>query len=136
MAASLDVEWKADGTLRTRRVCPAVARHPKTGDEVFFNQIQAHHISCLEKEVRESLLALSPEDALPRNVYFGDGSPIEAAMMEDIIGVYHEVALRFPWQKGDVLLVDNMLTAHSRAPFTGERNIMVAMGEMVSHDEL
>jgi amino acid adenylation domain-containing protein len=135
-AAGLDVEWKADGALRTRRVCPAVARHPKTGEEVFFNQIQAHHISCLDPEVRESLLALFADDALPRNVYFGDGSRIETAMLEEIIGVYHEVALRFPWQKGDILLVDNMLTAHSRAPFTGERKIVVAMGEMVSHDRL
>ena len=75
--------------------------------------------------------SLFPEDALPRNAYFGDGKPIESSMMEEIVGVYHQVAVGFPWLKGDILVVDNMLTAHSRAPFAGARKIVVAMGEMV-----
>jgi alpha-ketoglutarate-dependent taurine dioxygenase len=36
----------------------------------------------------------------------------------------------FPWQKGDILMVDNMLAAHGREPFTGPRKIMVAMAEL------
>jgi hypothetical protein len=31
-----------------------------------------------------------------------------------------------------VLMLDNMLTAHSRKPFTGERKVVVAMAEGVS----
>jgi hybrid polyketide synthase / nonribosomal peptide synthetase FtdB len=134
--AGLDIEWKEDGSLRTRRVCPAVARHPRTGEDVFFNQIQAHHIFCVSPEVREALLALFPEESLPRNVYFGDGSPIADSVMQQIIDVYHQVAVSFAWQKGDILVVDNMLVAHSRAPFTGERKIAVTMGEMVAHGPL
>ena len=34
----------------------------------------------------------------------------------------------FPWRRGDVLLLDNMLTAHGRRPFTGDRRVLVAMG--------
>src|SRR5262249_43488103 len=125
-AAGLAVEWRGDGGLRTKRLCPAVARHPKTGETVFFNQIQAHHISCLEPEVQESLRVLFTEDSLPRNVYFGDGTPIDSAVMQEIVAVYREVALSFPWQRGDIVLLDNMLMSHSRAPFTGERKIVVA----------
>jgi len=135
-AAGLDIEWREDGSLRTRKVCPAVARHPSTGEDVFFNQIQAHHIFCVSPEVRESLLALFPEESLPRNVYFGDGSPIADSVMQQIIDVYHQVAVSFAWQKGDILVVDNMLVAHSRAPFAGERKIVVTMGEMVAHEPL
>jgi amino acid adenylation domain-containing protein len=135
-AAGLDIEWKEDGSLRTRKVCPAVARHPRTGEDIFFNQIQAHHVFCVSPEIRESLLALFPEESLPRNVYFGDGSPIADSVMQRIIDVYHQVAVRFAWQKGDILVVDNMLVAHSRAPFAGERKIVVTMGEMVAHEVL
>jgi alpha-ketoglutarate-dependent taurine dioxygenase len=37
--------------------------------------------------------------------------------------------VQFTWEKGDVLMVDNMLTAHSRRPFLGERKILVGMAE-------
>lgn len=134
-AGGIEAEWKAEGTLRTKRLCPAVATHPVTGETVFFNQIQAHHISCLDDETRESLLSLFAPEDLPRNVYFGDGSPIEDEVMDHVIDTYHAASLRFPWERGDILMVDNMLIAHSRAPFAGERKIVVAMGEMVGHDE-
>jgi alpha-ketoglutarate-dependent taurine dioxygenase len=35
----------------------------------------------------------------------------------------------FPWQTGDILLVDNMAVAHGRAPYEGERRVLVAMTE-------
>ena len=135
-AAGLTVEWRSDGGLRTKKLCPAVARHPRTGEMLFFNQIQAHHISCLDPEVQESLRVLFAEDSLPRNVYFGDGTPIDAAVMKEIVAIYHEVSLTFAWQQGDVILLDNMLMSHSRAPFSGERRIVVAMGDMVAHGQL
>jgi amino acid adenylation domain-containing protein len=127
--AGMELEWTAQG-LRTRQRCPAVLTHPRTGEKSFFNQIQLHHVSCLEPEVRESLLSFfSPED-LPRNVFFGDGSPIPSSLVQDILGLYWEEAVSFPWQEGDVLMVDNMLTAHARNPYKGARKIVVAMGEL------
>ncbi|MGL1446921.1 TauD/TfdA family dioxygenase, partial [Vibrio parahaemolyticus] len=77
--------------------------------------------SGLEPAVREALLeAVDPED-LPRNVVYGDGAPIEDAVLDEIRGVYRDVTFSFPWAQGDVLLLDNMLTAHGRAPFSGPR---------------
>jgi hypothetical protein len=32
-----------------------------------------------------------------------------------------------PWRRGDLLLIDNMLTAHGRRPCTGDRRVLVAM---------
>lgn len=49
--SSTDAEWTAAG-LRTRQRRIAVSRHPGTGEKVFFNQIQLHHVSCLGPEVR------------------------------------------------------------------------------------
>ncbi|MFP4099127.1 amino acid adenylation domain-containing protein [Coleofasciculus sp.] len=129
--ASIHVEWKPDGGLRTCQVRPAIIQHPQTGESVFFNQIQLHHASCLKPEVRESLLSTFSEDNLPRHVYYGDHSPIEDSVIEEIMAVYQKAQVSFPWQRGDVLMLDNMLTAHGRNPYVGDRKIVVTMGEMV-----
>ncbi len=132
----MDFEWKGVDGLRTRQICPAVAAHPKTGQTVMFNQIQAHHVSCLEPSTREALLSLFKIEDLPRNVYYGDGSVIEDSVVDAIREVYRESAVSFPWQVGDILMLDNMLSAHGRNPYTGPRKIMVAMGEMFAMADL
>jgi alpha-ketoglutarate-dependent taurine dioxygenase len=133
--SSIEFEWN-DDRLRTKQICPAIVKHPQTDEMVFFNQLQLHHVSCLEPAVRESLLSIVKEEDLPRNVYYGDGSPIEDSVIQEVRAIYDEVAVAFPWQKGDVMMLNNMLIAHGRNPYVGARKIVVAMGEMVSKHEL
>src|SRR6185503_19126466 len=132
---SVECEWTRSG-LRTRLRCPAVVTHPQTGEKVFFNQVQLHHPSCLSPAVRESLLSMVKEEDLPRNVYYGDGSPIDDSVMDDISALYRRFESSFPWQEHDVLMINNMLVAHSRNPFVGERKIVVALNTVVTHDQL
>lgn len=122
-------EWLDDGRLRTRQICQAVARHPVTGEFLWFNQAHLFHVSNLSPDVRESLLEIVEEEDLPRNVYFGDGSPIDESLLEEVRTVYREGLFAFPWQEGDVLMLDNMLVTHGRAPFKGKRRVLVAMAE-------
>lgn len=128
----MDCQWLERDGLRTRQVCPAIIEHPDTGESVFFNQIQLHHVSCLEPAVRESLLSMLGIDSLPRNVYYGDGTTIEDDVVDEIGALYERTAVRFPWQEGDLIMLDNMLVAHARDPFVGPRKIVVAMGDMVA----
>jgi alpha-ketoglutarate-dependent taurine dioxygenase len=134
--AEIDFEWRSGKRLRTSQKCPAVVIHPQTGEKVFFNQLQLHHISCLTPAVRESLLSMMKEEDLPRNVYYGDGLPIEDSVMEYLRDLYGELAVSFPWRERDVLMLNNMLVAHSRNSFVGERKILVALGNLVSKEQL
>jgi alpha-ketoglutarate-dependent taurine dioxygenase len=134
--ASIDFEWKKDNGLRTRQISPAVVKHPKTGEMVFFNQIQLHHVSCLDPAVRESLLDILKKDDLPRNVYYADGSPIEDLIVEELGELYQKTSVSFPWREGDILMLDNMMVAHGRKPYVGSRKIVVAMGEMISKEDV
>jgi alpha-ketoglutarate-dependent taurine dioxygenase len=127
--AQMEFEWIGDDQLRTRQRCQVVERHPRTGEMVWFNQAHLFHVSRLPSEVREWLLAAFGEQNLPRNVYFADGSPLESSMLDEIMRVCDEQSIVFPWNEGDVLMLDNMLTAHGRKPFAGKRKVVVGMAE-------
>jgi 2-polyprenyl-3-methyl-5-hydroxy-6-metoxy-1,4-benzoquinol methylase/alpha-ketoglutarate-dependent taurine dioxygenase len=134
--AGIEFQWKDDNGLRIRQLCPAVVKHPQTGEVVFFNQIQLHHISCLPVSVRHSLSSIVDEEHFPRNVYYGDGSPIEDSVIRHITELYDRLAVSFTWQERDILMLNNMLVAHSRNPFSGPRKIVVALGAMVNQSEV
>lgn len=127
--AGIQLEWLPGDRLRTRAVREAMLRHPKTGEWVWFNHATFFHIATREPAVRESLLSLFKTEDLPTNSCYGDGSPIEPEVIEELQAAYHAETTSFPWEKGDVLLLDNMLVAHGRAPFSGERKVVVGMAE-------
>ncbi|WP_193191967.1 non-ribosomal peptide synthetase [Microbulbifer taiwanensis] len=135
-AAGTDWRWLDERTLQTRSRCPAVIVHPLTGERVFFNQVQLHHVSCLLPEVREDLLDLVGAERMPRQVYFGDGGAIDDETMAVIGRAYEDCAVRFDWRRGDVVMLDNMLAAHARDPYEEPRRIVVAMGDMVEREML
>ncbi len=127
--AGIRCEWKPDGDLRTTQLCQSIETHPVTGEQVWFNQGHLFHVSNLQPEVRESLEELLDPEDMPRNVFFADGSPIDDAIFDEIRGVLADETVMFPWQAGDVLMLDNMLVAHARTPFKGPRKVVVAMAE-------
>ena len=129
----IQFEWKDDGGLRTRQVNPAVALHPISGEKVWFNQAHLFHVSNLEENLRESMLSLFDQHSLPRNAFYGDGSPLEEEVLDVIRQVYKQQTYHFTWQKNDILLVDNMLFTHGRQPFKGERKVLVGMAQGHGH---
>lgn len=135
-ARGVAYSWLDDDTLQTRTRCPAVITHPVTGERVFFNQVQLHHLHCLEPEVREHIMETIGLARAPRHVTFGDGSPIADATMDLIGAAYEACAVRFDWRHGDVVMLDNMLAAHARDPYEEPRKVVVAMGAMFDRADL
>lgn len=126
------LEWKGDDRLRLSHVSQSIATHPATGETVWFNQAHLFHLATLAPEVRESLLMLFDEGDLPGNAYFGDGEPIDDGMIEEINEAFKQSSVSFPWEPGDVLMLENMLIAHGREPYSGSRRVLVAMAEPYS----
>jgi alpha-ketoglutarate-dependent taurine dioxygenase len=133
--SDIQVEWKEENRLRTRAIRPALARHPKTGETVWFNHATFFHISTLEADIRNGLLEEFDETDLPANTYYGDGSPIEPEVMEHLREAYRRETVSFLWQKGDLLMLDNMMVAHGRSPFSGPRRVLVGMAEPVTREQ-
>lgn len=131
--AGIKWEWNND-RLRTCQICQGVVTHPTTGEIVWFNQAHLFHISNLNPSLRESLLEFLKEEDLPRNSYYGDGTPIDISVLEEIRQLYQQETIKFPWQSGDLLLLDNMLVAHGRMPFIGSREVVVGMCEPQAYD--
>lgn len=132
--ARIAFEWKDAERLRTRQIFETVVVHPKTSEWLWFEHAAFFHISSLERSVRDAILAEFKEEDLPFNTFYGDGSAIEDSALDGIRSAYRDVAVSFPWQEKDVLLIDNMLTSHSREPFVGPRKILVAMAELYAKD--
>lgn len=127
--AQIEFTWHEGDRLQTRQICQAIATHPHTGESVWFNQAHLFHLNTLNPTVREHLLATMAADRVPRNTYYGDGTEITAAVLDMIHQAYAAETVTFAWQAGDVLLLDNMLVAHGRCPFSGPRRVLAGMGD-------
>lgn len=127
--AGAEWEWKADGSLRVVSLRPATTRHPVTGDEVWFNQADQWHPAGLGDDTAAALAEILPSEDLPQNVTFADGSAIPAAYVEQIRDRGLDNAVNIDWRAGDLLLIDNVLLAHGRRPYTGDRRVLIAMSD-------
>ena len=66
-------------------------------------------------------------------VQLGDGSPVDHDAMMAIADFMQRERVAFRWHKGDVLLVDNRLTMHSRNPFTPPRRVLASVARARRH---
>ena len=126
----IDVSWKANGIVRLTQRRPAIRKHPVTGDRLWFNQVDQFFPEIYGEEIYETLLEINggEKDALPMFSRFADGTEIKKEYIENIIKVLDDITIPVPWQKGDLLMVDNMTALHGRLPFTGPRKILASMG--------
>lgn len=126
-------EWvDEDDSMITRQRRSAIVTHPVTGEQSWFNHFAFWNSRTLDPDIREVLLETYGEDGLPFNTYLGDGTALTDAEVDAINAVYDRVTVRETWQQGDLMIVDNILCAHGREAYKGDRKILVAMGDPVA----
>jgi alpha-ketoglutarate-dependent taurine dioxygenase len=126
---NIDIEFSSpdDAVIRWKR--PAIVYHPVTKEKIWFNHSYFFNKYSILEEIGLSHDDDSLDDYLASNTFFGDGSVISYEEYQEIENAYNKEKVVFTWKKGDVLFLDNMLTAHGRSPYTGERKIVVSIIE-------
>jgi alpha-ketoglutarate-dependent taurine dioxygenase len=129
-AERIDFAW--DGSaLHTEQARPAVATHPVTGQECWFNDVAFFNQWSVAEAERGVLMSAFGPRGFPANTFVGDGAELEQSEFDAIFDAYSHVTARVVLRPGDVLFIDNILTAHGREPFVGEWDVVVAMGSEV-----
>jgi alpha-ketoglutarate-dependent taurine dioxygenase len=131
--SDMEFEW-TDAGLRTAATHPAVVRHSATGELCWHNQADQWHrgmggvkVSFGDTDDARFDSATAGVESLGNHVTYGDGSEIDVADLRHVRAVSRSCEVAFPWQRGDVLAIDNVLVMHGRKPFTGHRRVILAM---------
>lgn len=144
-------EWRGKNKLRLINEQPATKKHPKTGEEVWFNHLTIFHAEAAAIEYKKILayrrqfrtwrisFLLSTFTFLKRiiarsknysmHTTFLDGSQIPRSYVQHIEDLIWKNLSIFKWKQGDLLAIDNFSTSHGRLPYTGERDILVCWSE-------
>lgn len=126
---NIDFRWKDDGGISLCQVGLGAAVHPETKELHWFNQVDQFHPSNLPEEMCEYLTYEyeGREEELPLYSCLEDGSPIPLEVYDEIRRVNREQSVYAPWQRGDLMIVDNMLMMHGRNWYTGSRRILISL---------
>ena len=125
----IEDEWLDQHHLETRQIRPAIHAHPDTGESVWFNHVAFFHDTSLASGLRQDIASQMGDKIFPYSTYYGDGTAIAPDIITRIRHAYEQEMVIFPWQSGDILMLDNMAIAHGRQPYTGQRQVVVAMTE-------
>lgn len=109
-------EWQADGCLKVTTPRLAAVRELESGRASFFNQLIAAFHGW--KDARND-----PS----KSITFGDGSPLDPQVMDQVIAMAEEITFDVPWQAGDVAFVDNYVAMHGRRTFRGTRRVLASL---------
>ena len=128
LAMGGNVEWRPGEVLRLSQTRPATAMHPQTGEEVWFNQADGFHPSALDPtSYAEAMAFAGSEEDFRLGVTYGDGGEIDLRDLKEVREAIRSETRPHRWREGDVLVIDNLLVAHGRRPFSGPRKIVLAM---------
>jgi alpha-ketoglutarate-dependent taurine dioxygenase len=122
--------WHARDWLQRRQKRPAVLKHPHTQEDVWFNQAHLYDFNPKLlgwKNYVAAKLFYFRRSTLLHEISFADKSHVPRDDLYHILNVLKDNTVAFAWRQNDVMVLDNILTMHGRAPFAGPRKILAAM---------
>jgi alpha-ketoglutarate-dependent taurine dioxygenase len=125
-----DFAWHDRNWIQISQVRPAAITHPETQEWVWFSQAHLYDFNPRLlggwRYAAAKLFYARPHTRL-HEIFHADGTRVARADLYHIMDTLDAHTRSFPWQKGDLLVLDNVLTMHGRATFRGPRRILAAM---------
>lgn len=123
-------KWNKKDWLQVIYETPAVIAHPDTGERVWFNQAHLYdynpRLLGFWNWLGAKMLYVR-KDTVLHEIYYGNGASLPRKELYHVMDALEKETIKFPWKKGDVMVLDNVLAMHGRAPFTGKRRILAAL---------
>jgi alpha-ketoglutarate-dependent taurine dioxygenase len=122
--------WYDDNWIQISQTRPAAIKHPVTEEWVWFSQAHLYDFNPrllgVWRYVAAKLFYARPHTRM-HEIFHADGAKVDRADLYHIMDTLDANTVAFPWQRGDLLVLDNVLTMHGRATFSGPRRILAAM---------
>ncbi|KAF2796750.1 Clavaminate synthase-like protein [Melanomma pulvis-pyrius CBS 109.77] len=116
-------EWTDGGqTLVLTHHLPAIRTQPNTNLPTLFTGLAAYYRNFV-----------NTANAARRNVtqqLYGDGTPIPDAYLKRLAEITEEIRVLHRWERGDVLVYDNVVAQHGRQPWEGEQGDRVVLASL------
>jgi alpha-ketoglutarate-dependent taurine dioxygenase len=123
-------KWNKNDWIEVSQIRPASIVHPKTHEQVWFNQAHLYDFNPkflgFKRYIGAKIFYARRYTKL-HDIYFADGKSIPRKELYHVLDVLDKNTVAFPWRKGDALVLDNVLTMHGRNAFEGKRRILTAM---------
>ena len=122
--------WLSRDWLQISQTRPATILHPQTQEQVWFNQAHLYDFNPKllgwKNYIGAQLFYFRKSTRL-HEIRFANKESIARKNIYHILDILKQNTVAFPWQKGDVMVMDNVLAMHGRAPFQGKRRILTAL---------
>ncbi|KIX03052.1 uncharacterized protein Z518_06602 [Rhinocladiella mackenziei CBS 650.93] len=115
-------EWADDGSLILTHRLPAIRTQPETNLPTLFTGLAAYYKGVIanpdhgRKNVTQQL--------------YGDGTPIPEKYLAHLAKITDEIRVLHKWQRGDILVYDNIISQHGRQPWEGEQTDRVVLATL------
>lgn len=122
-AKGLTPIWNDNGSLTLLTPLDPFVPHPVTGQAMYRSVIHVRPQSQSDELTRQ----IRATQKHPTGATLGHGEALSAQELQAIDAACAARTVHWPWQAGDVMLVDNLQVWHGRNPYEGERETQVAL---------
>ncbi|KAH8658229.1 hypothetical protein BX600DRAFT_384196 [Xylariales sp. PMI_506] len=140
-------EWADDGDelVVTHRL-PAIRTQPRTGLPTLFTGLAAYYRSRNNDSSSSSSSSSDSNDSNTNETIaarakitqqlYGDGTPIPDEYLKRLADITDDIRVLHRWERGDVLVYDNVIAQHGRQPWRGEQGDRVILASLFDGDQV
>lgn len=124
------LKWLPRDWVQIFQERPALLNHEETGETTWFNQAHLYDYNPKFLGLWRYIgyrLFYCRRNIRHHEIFYQDGSRIKRRDLYHILDVLEQQSVYYRWKQGDVLVLDNVLMMHGRAPFSGRRRVLTAL---------